>query len=154
MLEFTVVTISVFVSTLNEITKALVKGIFHKEINKFIPIFSILYGIGLSILAFYTGIENFGNNIIEAMFIGLSSGAAAVGYHQVGKQLFKNTANAPILIEPTTEEEEVIEDDVEPVAEVSDIDDPAVEDVEDTEDVENVEDVPDVEDIKETEDEV
>ena len=156
MLEFTVVTISVFVSTLNEITKTLVKGIFHKEINKFIPIFSILYGIGLAILAFYTGIENFGNNIIEAMFIGLSSGAAAVGYHQVGKQLFKDIVNAPMLIEPTTEEEdeEVIEEDIEPVAEVSDVDDPVIEDVEDTEDVENVEDVPDVEDIKETEDEV
>ena len=142
MLEFTVVTISVFVSTLNEITKTLVKGIFHKEINRFIPIFSILYGIGLSILAFYTGIENFGNNLIEAMFIGLSSGAAAVGYHQVGKQLFKESS--------TTSDET---DTDEPVAETSDVEDVDVSDVEDvnTEDVENVDDVQDVENIEEIE---
>lgn len=142
MLEFTVVTISVFVSTLNEITKTLVKGIFHKEINRFIPIFSILYGIGLSILAFYTGIENFGNNLIEAMFIGLSSGAAAVGYHQVGKQLFK---------ESSTTSDETNTD--EPVAEISDVEDVDVSDAEDvsTEDVENVDDVQDVENIEELE---
>lgn len=119
MLEFSIVTISVFVSTLNEITKALVKGIFKKEINKFIPLFSIAYGIGLAIIAFYTGIENFGNNLVEAMFIGLSSGAAATGYHQVGKQLFK-TENQPTATETT--EEPVVED-------VAIEEDPSVEDV-------------------------
>ena len=139
MLEFTVVTISVFVSTLNEITKTLVKGVFHKEINRFIPIFSIMYGISLAILAFYTGIENFGNNLIEAMFIGLSSGAAAVGYHQVGKQLFKETSTT------NTSEEEY------PVAEVSDCADVDVETV-NTEDVENVDDVPDVENVEDVTD--
>lgn len=148
MLEFTVVTISVFVSTLNEITKALVKGVFHKEINRFIPIFSIVYGIGLAILAFYTGIENFGNNLVEAMFIGLSSGAAAVGYHQVGKQLFKE----PLTINTTEQKEE---EEEYPVAEVSDgvdVEDVAVDDT-NTEDVEDVDDVPDVEDINEEENE-
>ena len=120
MLEFSIVTISVFVSTLNEITKALVKGIFKKEINKFIPLFSIAYGIGLAIIAFYTGIENFGNNLVEAMFIGLSSGAAATGYHQVGKQLFK-TENQPTATE-TVEEEPEVED-------VAIEEDPSVEDV-------------------------
>ena len=120
MLEFSIVTISVFVSTLNEITKALVKGIFKKEINKFIPLFSIAYGIGLAIIEFYTGIENFGNNLVEAMFIGLSSGAAATGYHQVGKQLFK-TENQPTATE-STEEEPVVED-------VAIEEDPSVEDV-------------------------
>lgn len=149
MLEFTVVTISVFVSTLNEITKALAKGVFHKDINRFIPIFSIVYGISLAILAFYTGIENFGNNLVEAMFIGLSSGAAAVGYHQVGKQLFKK----PLTINTTEQKEEEY-----PAAEVSDsvdVEDVDVEDVDvdDTniEDVEDVDDVPDVEDINEEE---
>ena len=148
MLEFTVVTISVFVSTLNEITKTLVKGVFHKEINRFIPIFSIVYGIGLAILAFYTGIENFGNNLVEAMFIGLSSGAAAVGYHQVGKQLFKES-----LTTDTTEQKE---EEEYPVAEVSDgvdVEDVVVVDYANTEDVEDVEDVPDVEDINEEENE-
>lgn len=143
MLEFTVVTISVFVSTLNEITKTISKGVFHKEINKFIPIFSILYGICLAIIAFYTGLSNFGNNVIEAIFIGLSSGAAAVGYHQVGKQLFKDSVILP-TIEDTTEQGQTDDDKEEvvelPDTEVSDVENTDVEDVENTtiEDVENV----------------
>ena len=144
MLEFSIVTISVFVSTLNEITKALAKGVFRKDINKFIPLFSIAYGIGLAIAAFYTGIENFGNNIIQAIFIGLSSGAAAVGYHQVGKQLLKPQE------QPQQQEEE------DPVAEaVEDVDDVVVDDVEDVENVE-VEDVeePSVDDVEDVTDDI
>ena len=141
MLEFSIVTISVFVSTLNEITKALAKGVFRKDINKFIPLFSIAYGIGLAIAAFYTGIENFGNNIIQAIFIGLSSGAAAVGYHQVGKQLLKPQE------QPQQQEEE------DPVAEaVEDVDDVIVEDVEDVE-VEDVEE-PSIDDVEDVTDDI
>ena len=126
MLEFSIVTISVFVSTLNEITKAIVKGVFKKEINKFIPLFSIAYGIALAITAFYTGIENFGNNLIEAIFIGLSSGAAAVGYHQVGKQLLKPSQQTSDIeqIEDVTIPDETVED-----ATVDEPDNPEVEDV-------------------------
>ena len=127
MLEFSIVTISVFVSTLNEITKAIVKGVFKKEVNKFIPLFSIAYGIALAITAFYTGIENFGNNLIEAIFIGLSSGAAAVGYHQVGKQLLKSTVQQTSdteQIEDVTIPDETVED-----ATVDEPENPEVEDV-------------------------
>lgn len=143
MLEFSIVTISVFVSTLNEITKALAKGVFRKDINKFIPLFSIAYGIGLAIAAFYTGIENFGNNIIQAVFIGLSSGAAAVGYHQVGKQLLKpqeqpqrQEEEDPVAeaVEDVEDVEDVVVDDVEDV-EVEDVEEPSVDDVKDVEDV-------------------
>ena len=126
MLEFSIVTISVFVSTLNEITKAIVKGVFKKEVNKFIPLFSIAYGIALAITAFYTGIENFGNNLIEAIFIGLSSGAAAVGYHQVGKQLLKPSQQTSDIeqIEDVTIPDETVED-----ATVDEPENPEVEDV-------------------------
>ena len=126
MLEFSIVTISVFVSTLNEITKAIVKGVFKKEVNKFIPLFSIAYGIALAITAFYTGIENFGNNLIEAIFIGLYSGAAAVGYHQVGKQLLKPSQQTSDIeqIEDVTIPDETVED-----ATVDEPDNPEVEDV-------------------------
>lgn len=145
MLEFSIVTISVFVSTLNEITKALAKGVFRKDINKFIPLFSIAYGIGLAIAAFYTGIENFGNNIIQAVFIGLSSGAAAVGYHQVGKQLLKpqeqpqQQEEEDPVAEAVEDVEDVVVDDVEDVknVEVEDVEEPSVDDVEDvTDDIE------------------
>lgn len=131
MLEFSIVTISIFVSTLNEITKSITKGVFNKEINRFIPLFSIAYGIILALAAFYTGLESFGNNIIEAIFIGLSSGAAATGYHQVGKQLFKQESIIPTISESElsdkveeilNEEEEIQPEDttVEDVPEVED----------------------------------
>lgn len=130
MLEFSIVTISVFVSTLNEITKAIVKGVFKKEINKFIPLFSIAYGIALAITAFYTGIENFGNNLIEAIFIGLSSGAAAVGYHQVGKQLLKPTTTSTQQTSDTEQIEDVtIPDETVEDTTVDEPENPEVEDV-------------------------
>ena len=133
MLEFSIVTISVFVSTLNEITKAIVKGVFKKDINKFIPLFSITYGIVLAIIAFYTGIENFGNNLIEAIFIGLSSGAAAVGYHQVGKQLLKPTVTTTDTSTQQTSDIEQIEDVTIPDETVEDatVDEPENPEVED-----------------------
>ena len=133
MLEFSIVTISVFVSTLNEITKAIVKGVFKKEINKFIPLFSITYGIVLAIIAFYTGIENFGNNLIEAIFIGLSSGAAAVGYHQVGKQLLKPAVTTTDTSTQQTSDIEQIEDVTIPDETVEDatVDEPENPEVED-----------------------
>lgn len=89
MLEFSIVSLSAFVGALNELTKAVSKSVFKKEINRFIPIFSIIYGILLSIIGYRSQVSYFGTNIIEAIFIGLSSGAAATGYHQVGKQLMK-----------------------------------------------------------------
>lgn len=88
MMEFSIITVSAFVATLNEITKAVSKDVFKKDINRFIPLFSIGYGLALGLVAWFTKISGFGNNAIEAAFIGLSSGAAATGYHQIGKQLW------------------------------------------------------------------
>lgn len=88
MIEFSSLTISAFVAVLNEVTKTISKNVFKKDINKFIPIFSIVYGIILGIVGrlFYT--ESFGD-WVNAIFIGICSGAAATGYHQIGKQLMK-----------------------------------------------------------------
>lgn len=89
MLEFSIVTISTFVAMLNECTKYFTKLIFKKDIKKYIPIFSVLYGIILSIAGYYMTSVEMGNNIIEAIFIGISAGAAATGIHQIGKQFGK-----------------------------------------------------------------
>lgn len=89
MLEFSIVTISTFVAMLNECTKYFAKLIFKKDIKKYIPIFSVLYGIILSITGYYMTSVEMGNNIIEAIFIGISAGAAATGIHQIGKQFGK-----------------------------------------------------------------
>ena len=85
-MEFSIVTISAFVGVLNEVVKK-IASIFNKDINKFIPLFSIGFGIILGICGYFIPNVKMGNNIIEAIFIGISSGAAATGCHQVYKQL-------------------------------------------------------------------
>jgi RsiW-degrading membrane proteinase PrsW (M82 family) len=107
MSEFSSLSVSAFVAVLNEITKTIAKDVFKKDINKYIPLFSIGYGIILGLLGYFFYTESFGDDLVKAIFIGIASGAAATGYHQIGKQLMKK----PLLdeIDPdsleTTEEE-------------------------------------------------
>ena len=89
MLEFSIITIGSFVTMLDSITKYIGKFCFKKDISRAIPIFSIIYGVTLGICGFYTPSVEMGKNLIEAVFIGLSAGAAATGINQVGKQLNK-----------------------------------------------------------------
>lgn len=115
-MEISVVSISAVVATLNQVTKLIAKDVFGKKVNRFIPIFSIVYGILLGVIGYYTKISDFGNTVIEAIFIGVSAGAAATGYHQVGKQLAKGD----------DEEDENYDDDEEDETEDDEL---AVEDV-------------------------
>ena len=115
MLEFSIVTISSFVGVLNEIVKYISKTVFKKDISKYIPLFSIGFGIILGITGFYIPNVAMGNNVVEAIFIGLAAGSAATGFHQVGKQLGKNDNADPIAIdeeeEDTDEEDTPVEDE-------------------------------------------
>lgn len=63
------------------------KAIGNETLKKFIPTLCAVSGSILSILAFYT-IPNFipANNWLEALYIGIGSGLAATGLHQVYKQ--------------------------------------------------------------------
>lgn len=96
MLEFSIITITAFVSILDTTLILIMKNFCKGDFKRFIPIFSIIFGIGLGIAGYYTKNVEMGNNLIEAIFIGLSAGAAATGIDQVSKQLSKNngTANA------------------------------------------------------------
>ena len=89
MLEFSIITIGSFVTMLDSITKYIGKFCFKKDISRAIPIFSIIYGVALGICGFYTPNVEMGKNLVEAVFIGISAGAAATGINQVGKQLNK-----------------------------------------------------------------
>jgi hypothetical protein len=88
VVEFSIVSITVFVTSLNECVKYIAKTL-GKDVNKYIPIFSMIFGILLGIAGYYIPNVAMGNNIIEAIFIGLSAGASATGCHQVYKQLSK-----------------------------------------------------------------
>lgn len=93
MLEFSIISISAFVSVLNELTKTIANNCFKKSINRYIPIFSLVYGVALAITGYYIPDVYFGNNLVEAIFIGLAAGGAAVGVHQTFHQLSKPSEN-------------------------------------------------------------
>lgn len=88
-MEFSIVTISAFVAILNEATKTIAKSLGY-NINRLIPICSLIFGVILGVVGYYTPNVQLGNNLIEAIFIGLSAGGASTGCHQVYKQLSKD----------------------------------------------------------------
>jgi hypothetical protein len=94
MLEFSILTIGSFVTLLDSITIYIGQTCFKKNIRRIIPIFSLVYGLTLGIAGYFTPNVAMGANIIEAIFIGLSAGAAATGINQVGKQLSKDEDDA------------------------------------------------------------
>lgn len=100
MLEFSIATISVFVGLLNQLVKFIASTYFKFDIKKYIPLFSIGFGLILGIAGFFMPNVEMGNNIIEAIFIGLSAGAAATGVHQVGKQLWDESDDDTAEIGP------------------------------------------------------
>ena len=106
-MEFSIVTISAFVAALNEVTKVIAKT-FGYKINRLIPIFSLIYGVGLGIAGYFTPNVQMGNNLVEAIFIGLSAGAASTGCHQIYKQLAKKEYDG---VDPAEDEETVEEVD-------------------------------------------
>jgi hypothetical protein len=105
MLEFSIATITVFVGFLNELVKYISKKCFNVEINKYIPLFSIGFGMILGICGYFIPNVTMGNNIIEAIFIGISAGCAATGIHQVGKQLQPEKLEVEYVDEDIVDEE-------------------------------------------------
>lgn len=93
MLEFSIISISTFVTVLNEVVKYIADTMFKKDIKRYIPMFSIIFGIVLGIIGFYIPTVEMGNNIVEAIFIGIAAGSAATGFNQIGKQLNKKDTN-------------------------------------------------------------
>ena len=117
MLEFSIISISAFVSVLNELTKTIANNCFKKSINRYIPIFSLVYGVALAITGYYIPDVYFGNNIVEAIFIGLAAGGAAVGVHQTFHQLSKPSENVQHTLDEILSQEP---EDVSPDEESSD----------------------------------
>lgn len=88
-LEFSIASIATFVGILDQITKTIFKTCDKKNLDKFIPVCSIVYGLALGIAGYFIPSVEMGNNIIEAIFIGLSAGAASTGVHQIYHQQVK-----------------------------------------------------------------
>ena len=94
MLQFSIMTISVFVTLINNVVIYIADKCFNKDIKRYIPIVSIVVGIVLGLVGYFSGID-MGKNWIEAFFIGLSAGGSAVGINQIGKQL--NKVDCPMI---------------------------------------------------------
>lgn len=97
MLEFSIITITAFVSVLDTTLILIMKNFCKGDFKRFIPVFSILFGIGLGVAGYYTTNVEMGSNLIEAIFIGLSAGAAATGIDQVSKQLTKDDTTSSAI---------------------------------------------------------
>ena len=91
--ELTIVTISAFVAALNQATKYIGNNFIKRDISKYIPICSVIYGLILGIIGFYLPNANMGNNLVEAILIGISAGSASTGCHQIVKQLTKSVTS-------------------------------------------------------------
>lgn len=100
IMEFSIITISTFVTLLVSTTRYIGTACFKKDISKSLPIFAIVYGVILAVAGYYTPDIEMGKNLIEAVFLGISTGAAATGINQVGKQLNKT----PVIDIDDTEE--------------------------------------------------
>lgn len=110
MLEFSIMSIAAFVAAGNECIKLIARSL-KKDWNKFIPICSLVIGVILGVSGYFIPNVNMGNNIVEAIFIGLAAGASATGVHQVGKQLTKKEDNQELVIPVDTLYEAMKEDE-------------------------------------------
>lgn len=128
MLELSIITISSFVTFLDTVTMIIGRQCFKKDINRFIPIFSLVYGLALGIAGYYTPNIDMGSNIIEAIFIGLSAGAAATGINQVGKQLSKNDTTSSVLLNVQKYLESLLANDDSSEESVEEVEEESVED--------------------------
>lgn len=90
MMQFSIITITSFVTMLNNIVIYIAKNTFKFDIKKYIPIISITFGLILGIVGYFMPDVDMGNNLVEAIFVGISSGASATGINQIGKQLNKD----------------------------------------------------------------
>lgn len=110
MLEFSIITLSSFVTILVSTTKY-IASLFKKDISYYLPIFAIIYGAILSVCGYYFTDVEMGNNIIEAVFIGISTGAGAVGINQVGKQLNKKGISSNEVVPSNIDESSLTTDE-------------------------------------------
>lgn len=121
--------VAAFVYVLNEATKGIAKS-FGKDINRYIPIFSVAFGLILGVGGYFIPSMKMGDNIITAIIAGIASGLAATGSHQVGHQLTKPDVQVTAidydtiesLLEDDDEDEYDDDEDVEDDEEPSDVD--------------------------------
>lgn len=82
-MELSIITIGTFVAILNQGTKYIAKNFIKHDVSRWIPVCSVLYGIILGIIGFIMPDVEMGNNLLEAIFIGISAGSTSTCIHQI-----------------------------------------------------------------------
>jgi len=89
-MQGTIIAITSFVTLINDAIIYIAKHTFDFDIKKYIPLISVVLGMLLGIICYFTPDVNTGETWIEAVFIGISAGSAATGINQIGKQMEKD----------------------------------------------------------------
>lgn len=107
-MQLSILTIGAFVAVLNQGTKYIATNFVKKDISKWIPVLSVVYGIILGVIGYFLPDGNMGSNMVEAITIGIAAGSGSTGIHQVYKQMVKakqQETEQPKTDEPTSEED-------------------------------------------------
>lgn len=99
-MQLSIITIGAFVAVLNQGTKYIATNFIKKDVSKWIPVFSVIYGILLGIIGYYLPEGNMGSNLVEAITIGIAAGSGSTGIHQISKQLTKSKSETTTTKEP------------------------------------------------------
>lgn len=102
-MQLSIATIGIFVGLLNEGVKYIMNNFIQKDMTKWIPVFSVVFGFILGVVGYFMPGVDMGSNLIEAMFVGITAGSSSTTVHQIYKQFSKDAESKKQ--EETKEEE-------------------------------------------------
>ena len=82
--------------------KKILPKLTTKDISHLIPVISLISGIIISVVCYYTNLMNVGETLIEAIVVGAIGGAGMTGIHQLPTQMrkyYQNLSNNPDDVE-------------------------------------------------------
>lgn len=101
-METSLLLITFIAGLIAEAFKKILPKLTTKNISHFIPVISLISGIIISIICFYTNTMNVGETLIQAIIIGAIGGAGMTGLHQLPTQMrkyYQNLSNNPDDVE-------------------------------------------------------
>lgn len=101
-METSLLLITFIAGLIAEAFKKILPKLTTKNISHFIPVISLISGIIISIICFYTNTMNVGETLIQAIIVGAIGGAGMTGLHQLPTQMrkyYQNLSNNPDDVE-------------------------------------------------------
>lgn len=89
-MQLSIATIGIFVGLLNEGVKYIMNNFIEKDMTKWIPVFSVLFGFILGVAGYFIPGVDMGSNLLEAIFVGVTAGSTSTTAHQIYKQFTKD----------------------------------------------------------------